>query len=89
MKNLVPKIILTIFIGLMTISTAFCGGYNVGDMAKSFTLKNVDGNMVSLSDYKEAKGLSSFSHATIVLMPNSTSKGLLTCTRNTPQKATR
>ncbi|QNL21968.1 thioredoxin family protein [Hyphobacterium sp. CCMP332] len=56
MKNLVPNIILSVFIGLMTLSTVFAGGYNVGDMAKSFTLKNVDGNMVSLGDYKEAKG---------------------------------
>lgn len=32
------------------------GGYKVGDMATDFKLKNVDGNMVSLSDYKDAKG---------------------------------
>ena len=31
-------------------------GYNIGDIATDFKLKNVDGNMVSLSDYKDAKG---------------------------------
>lgn len=31
-------------------------GYGIGDMAADFSLKNVDGNMVALSDYKSAKG---------------------------------
>ena len=31
-------------------------GYNVGDKAADFKLKNVDGKMVSLADYKDAKG---------------------------------
>ena len=31
-------------------------GYKVGDIATDFSLKNVDGKMVSLADYKEAKG---------------------------------
>lgn len=31
-------------------------GYEVGDTAADFKLKNVDGKMVSLSDYKSAKG---------------------------------
>lgn len=31
-------------------------GYKIGDSATDFKLKNVDGNMVSLSDYKNAKG---------------------------------
>lgn len=31
-------------------------GYEVGDAAADFKLKNVDGKMVSLSDYKSAKG---------------------------------
>ena len=31
-------------------------GYKIGDAATDFKLKNVDGNMVSLSDYKNAKG---------------------------------
>lgn len=31
-------------------------GYKIGDLATDFSLKNVDGKMVSLADYKEAKG---------------------------------
>ncbi|REC43480.1 thioredoxin family protein [Chryseobacterium pennipullorum] len=31
-------------------------GYEVGDEAADFKLKNIDGKMVSLSDYKSAKG---------------------------------
>jgi len=32
-------------------------GYQVGDTVGSFTLKNVDGKMVSLADYKTSKGV--------------------------------
>ena len=31
-------------------------GYMAGDKAKDFKLKNVDGKMVSMADYKDAKG---------------------------------
>lgn len=31
-------------------------GYKVGDIATDFSLENIDGNKVSLSDYKDAKG---------------------------------
>ena len=31
-------------------------GYKIGDVATDFNLKNVDGKMVSLSDYSDAKG---------------------------------
>ncbi len=32
------------------------GGYQIGDTVSDFSLKNVDGKMVALSDYKQAKG---------------------------------
>ncbi len=32
------------------------GGIKIGDKAEDFRLKNVDGKLVSLSDYKDAKG---------------------------------
>ncbi len=32
------------------------GGYQVGDKAKDFKLRNIDGQMVSLADYSDAKG---------------------------------
>ena len=31
-------------------------GYQVGDIATDFKLMNIDGNMVSLADFKNAKG---------------------------------
>ena len=31
-------------------------GYQVGDMATDFKLENIDGKMISLADFKEAKG---------------------------------
>lgn len=31
-------------------------GYEVGDIAEDFSLKNVDGSMVSMADYPDAKG---------------------------------
>ena len=31
-------------------------GYGIGDVAPDFSLKNIDGSMVALSDYKSAKG---------------------------------
>ena len=49
------------FIALFTVvvSSIFVNsgpGYKVGDIATDFNLKNVDGKMVSLANYKEAKG---------------------------------
>lgn len=32
------------------------GGYEIGDIATDFSLENIDGKMVSLADFKEAKG---------------------------------
>lgn len=48
----------TAVLALMTVALAAfkIEGYKVGDKAMNFHLKNVDGNMVSLSDYKDAKG---------------------------------
>lgn len=36
--------------------TTVVNGYRIGDVAADFTLKDVNGKMVSLSDYKDAKG---------------------------------
>lgn len=36
--------------------TLHAGGYGVGDKASDFRLKNVDGSMVSLADFSDAKG---------------------------------
>ncbi|MCA0132886.1 thioredoxin family protein [Winogradskyella alexanderae] len=52
--------LLTVFV-LVTTLFAFTGksvsdGYKIGDLATDFSLENIDGKMVSLSDYKDAKG---------------------------------
>ena len=46
------------FLGLILLlaGNLFAQGYKVGDKARDFNLKNVDGKTVSLKDYKEAKG---------------------------------
>jgi len=41
---------------LFSVSILSAQGYKIGDKAADFKLKNVDGKMVSLSDYKSAKG---------------------------------
>jgi peroxiredoxin len=41
---------------LMIAATPDNAGYKVGDKAMDFKLKNVDGKMVSMADYKSAKG---------------------------------
>ncbi|WP_053975812.1 thioredoxin family protein [Mangrovimonas xylaniphaga] len=48
------------FVAILTLS-AFTSvttepGYSVGDMATDFKLENIDGRMISLSDYSNAKG---------------------------------
>ncbi len=43
---------------IMNVSLLLAGeGYAVGDKASDFSLKNVDGSTVSLSDYSKAKGV--------------------------------
>ncbi len=44
------------FTGFNTIEINPTKGYTIGDSATDFKLKNVDGKMVSLADYKDAKG---------------------------------
>lgn len=44
---------LSLFLGL---AMAFGGGYTTGDKATDFSLKNVDGTMVSMADFADAKG---------------------------------
>lgn len=45
-----------ICISLFSAYAAFAQGYNIGDKASDFRLKNVDGKMVSMGDYPAAKG---------------------------------
>jgi len=57
-KTAIKKTALSIIAVFVMTVAAFAqnDGYQVGDIATDFTLKSVDGKMVSLSDYKSAKG---------------------------------
>ncbi|MBT8244400.1 thioredoxin family protein [Winogradskyella sp.] len=56
MKTLKILTVLICFVSLTAFTITTDGGYKVGDVATDFSLKNIDGKMVSLSDYKSAKG---------------------------------
>ena len=56
MKTFV-KYLSTLIITSLALTSAFAQGYKVGDEATDFKLKNIDGKMVSLGDYKDAKGI--------------------------------
>ena len=47
---------LILILGLLSFTKVYNSGYQVGDEATDFKLKNIDGKMVSLSDYRSAKG---------------------------------
>lgn len=52
-----PLVLAVLAISAFTVNKAVVEpGYKVGDIADDFKLKNIDGKMVSLSDYKDAKG---------------------------------
>jgi len=48
--------LITTLMSAFLVITGFSQGYKIGDAATDFSLKNVDGKMVSLADYKDAKG---------------------------------
>ncbi len=51
------KKVLIYIVFLLIPALSFAGGYEIGDKASDFKLKNVDGNYISLSDYPEAEGV--------------------------------
>lgn len=55
MKTILKNSVL-ILSAIFILSSFATGGYKVGDQVKDFSLKNVNGKMVSLTDYKSAKG---------------------------------
>ncbi|MBU3821149.1 thioredoxin family protein [Flavobacteriaceae bacterium XHP0103] len=59
MKTIKILSLLALIIGMSAFTVAKIAvddGYKVGDIADDFKLMNVDGKMVSLADYKNAKG---------------------------------
>lgn len=53
----ITKIMLGLCLALFFAGSPVKNGYEVGDTVADFKLKNVDGKMVALSDYKDAKGV--------------------------------
>ncbi len=51
------KILVSLAAILVFVAASAPVGYNVGDMISDFTLKNIDGKMISLSDYQKEKGV--------------------------------
>jgi len=57
MKHVIGIAFLALFtIALISAVSPVDGGYKVGEQASDFSLKNVDGTMVSLKDYKGVNG---------------------------------
>ena len=56
MKTIKTLFVLVVFAVLTAFTFGPNDGYKVGDVAEDFSLENVDGKMVSMSDYKDAKG---------------------------------
>lgn len=59
MKNAYNSLIALVFLALIGFAAQAqneTSGYKAGDVATDFKLKNVDGKMVSMADYKDAKG---------------------------------
>lgn len=54
MKKVLSLMLLAFF--TLTIAAQNTAGYAIGDAVKPFSLKNIDGKNVALSDYKSAKG---------------------------------
>nr|WP_166967808.1 thioredoxin family protein [Yeosuana marina] len=53
---LVSIMIITFLSDFNSNTTTVNDSYKIGDVVSDFKLKNIDGNMVSLSDYDDAKG---------------------------------
>ncbi|WP_343487818.1 thioredoxin family protein [Allomuricauda sp. d1] len=57
MLKIFPALLLIFVLGAFsTIENAIYDGYDIGDTATDFSLKNIDGQMVSLSNYENVKG---------------------------------
>ena len=54
--KIVGALILLVAMASFVGKTSAEKGYDIGDTATDFSLKNIDGKMVSLSDYSDAKG---------------------------------
>jgi len=51
------KSFLILIFSIFTLSLIYADGYKVGDKATDFSLKNIDGTMVSMVDFEDADGI--------------------------------
>jgi len=56
MKTIKTILLVSVFALITAFTLKPIDGYTVGDIATDFKLENVDGTMVSMSDYEDAKG---------------------------------
>lgn len=56
MKRRLNNLVVCLVVVIMTAFTTHAQGYDINDIAADFKLENIDGNMVSMADYNEAKG---------------------------------
>ena len=56
MKNTLKTLLALVVVVATSAFTTIGTGYDVGDIATDFELENIDGNMVSMADFKDAKG---------------------------------
>lgn len=56
MKNTLKTLLALVVFVATTAFTNVGTGYDIGDIATDFELENIDGKMVSMSDFEEAKG---------------------------------
>jgi len=54
--KIISAALLVLFISAFALNNMTQKGYGIGDLADDFSLKNIDNSMVSLADYKDAKG---------------------------------
>ena len=55
--KLISAFVIVLAVSAFTITNSNTSdGYKIGDVAEDFSLKNIDGKIVSLADYKDAKG---------------------------------
>ena len=54
--KIISATLLVLFISAFALNNMAQKGYGIGDLADDFSLKNIDNSMVSLADYKDAKG---------------------------------
>ncbi len=54
--KLISVVIIVLCVSAFVLNPDINEGYKIGDIAEDFSLKNIDGKMVSMNDYKDAKG---------------------------------